>query len=212
MKKENLEPIEVEVKIPLSDINLEEFISKLKQLHYLYKHVIEEYDEYFNVPYRDFMKTDEALRIRFLTCKRKDTSMKQAEITYKGPKIGNEMKIRKEVTATFKSPEDGHKMHEILTSLGFKAVLPVKKKRTVYEKIINESTQIHLMVDEVDRLGNFLEIELLIYGEGKDIETAKKIIKNELQQLFKETPQEIRKSYLELLLEKIEREYKDGQP
>ena len=46
----------------------------------------DEQDIYFNHPSRDFGKTDEALRLRFINGK--------CKVTYKGPKVSSETKAR----------------------------------------------------------------------------------------------------------------------
>jgi len=74
-------------------------------------------DTYYNTPYRDFRKTDEALRIRVQDGK--------SILTYKGPKMDLISKTRKEVQTEILDTES---MGNILSSLGFFPVATVSKK------------------------------------------------------------------------------------
>ena len=65
-------------------------------------------DTYYNAPYRDFGKTDEALRIRVQDGK--------STLTYKGPKMDKVSKTRKELQTEIKDLDN---MGNILSSLGF---------------------------------------------------------------------------------------------
>lgn len=59
---------EVEIKASLSDISLRQLLSSAADLGFIYHMTIREKDVYYNGVDRNFMKTDEALRIR--TCSR----------------------------------------------------------------------------------------------------------------------------------------------
>lgn len=137
-------------------------------------------DLYFNSPHHDFARTDEALRIRI-----KETG---ADLTYKGPKLDSETKSRREVRVRIGDPLT---MESILESLGFSRAAVVKKKRTKYA--LDEAV---LSVDDVEGLGEFIEVEL--FG-GADWPVQKKTALDIMARLG--ISESIRKSYLELLAE-----------
>ncbi len=154
-------------------------------------------DLYFNSPLRDFKKSDEALRIRI--------KEEGARLTYKGPKLDGLTKSRREITVKIDSPK---RMEEILSALGFALSATVCKRRSKYsfEGAV-------LALDEVEGLGRFLEVELLVEGrgtqEGSDggdesdccgYEEQKEKVLSILARLGLD--ESIRSSYLELLDER----------
>ncbi|ASJ10917.1 adenylate cyclase [Thermococcus sp. P6] len=145
-------------------------------------------DTYFNHPCRDFGKTDEALRIRI---KRFDGHL-EAFLTYKGPRMEETSKTRKELEVQINDPEEHAR---VLKSLGFTEVLTVRKTRERYYV----DRGITIALDEVNGLGKFVEIE---YLTGKEDE-VKKIV-GELREILKSlgVKRFERRSYLELMLEK----------
>jgi adenylate cyclase, class 2 len=147
--------IEVEVKARANDLAVVE--DKLNNLGALKKN--EEYQEdiYFNAPHRDFAQTDEALRIR----KTHDNSGEKIFITYKGAKMDNVSKTRKEIEVVVGDPL---KVANIFESLGFRPVAIVKKNRVIYtfDKLI-------ITLDEVLGVGSFVEIEQEA-EEGEDFQ------------------------------------------
>ncbi len=166
--------LEVEVKGKIKD--LKEFENTLKNIGAKFlKEEIQE-DVYFNHPCRDFEKTDEALRIRKIN--------NEVFLTYKGKRIDKETKTREEIE--IKCDE---KISEILTKLGFNAVATVKKIRREYE-----FENLHICVDNVEHLGNFVEIE------SKELKDRNKIF--EILNLFGIKKDEIiKKSYLEMIFQ-----------
>ncbi len=99
-------------------------------------------DVYFNHPCRDFSKTDEALRVRF--------EEGRIELTYKGPREDKRpVKVREEISCNVLGD-----VETLLERLGFKKVAEVVKEREVYEK---EGTRV--LLDRVENLGEFVEIE-----------------------------------------------------
>ena len=121
----------------------------------------EEYQEdlYFNAPHRDFAQTDEALRIR----KNKSGDSEDIFITYKGAKMDNVSKTRKEVEVAV---EDPVKVADIFESLSFRPVATVHKNRIIYTL-----GELIITLDEVQGAGNFVEIEKEI-PEGEDTQKA----------------------------------------
>ncbi len=165
--------MEVEIKAKIEDV--EEIEEKIKKLNAnLLKEVVEE-DIYFNHPCRDFLETDEALRIR-----------NDNTLTYKGRKVDRETKAREEITAKIYSIENTIK---ILEKLGFHKTGSVRKKRKYYQ-----IGKITISLDNVENLGNFIEIECI--GE---YEPSKKKVMEFAEKLNLKNL--IRKSYLEMLLE-----------
>ncbi|NON63423.1 class IV adenylate cyclase, partial [Acidianus sp. RZ1] len=134
--------IEREVKLKLTNKNIEQILEKLKSEGYTIDKEVER-DIYLNGEYRDFRKTDEALRLRITN--------KGAELTYKGPKMSVRSKSREEITVGI---TDYETMLKILTKLGFNPVHEVQKIR-YYIKINNFT----ICLDKVQDLGDFIEIE-----------------------------------------------------
>ncbi|NOZ76945.1 MAG: class IV adenylate cyclase [Euryarchaeota archaeon] len=138
-------------------------------------------DVYFAHPKRDFAETDEALRMR--------EAGGRFFLTYKGPKLDRETKTREEFEVEV---FDAGNAEEILHRLGFRRVLEVRKTRESYRL-----PGYRVMLDEVEGLGSFVELE----KEAGDYSPQ------EMADLFKDLgidPARMeRRSYLELLLEKI---------
>ena len=177
--------IEVEVKAHVTSFS--DIKSKLKEIGAIKSDKEHQIDTYFNnINLRDFEKTDEALRIRKTTI---NDSESKIILTYKGAKIDNISKTRKEIEVTI---EDFEKMNSILENLGFKAVADVEKYRTTY--LINNYI---LSLDQVHKVGKFIEIEKTILDSEKfGLEL------DEIFKLFKKLGIEDgfeRKSYLELM-------------
>ncbi len=150
--------IEVEVKAhaPQNKGALEEKLVEIGA-----RRVGEEFQEdvYFNAPHRDFAQTDEALRIRKVT----DESSEKIFITYKGAKMDEVSKTRKEVEV---GVEDSYKVADIFKSLSFRPVATVRKNRTIYTL-----KDLVITLDEVQKVGSFVEIEKEI-EEGEDTKEA----------------------------------------
>jgi adenylate cyclase class 2 len=135
-------------------------------------------DVYYASPYRDFGRTDEALRIRYEEGK--------TVLTYKGPKLATHgMKAREEVNVPVNS---GHDLEIILQRLGFQPAYTVEKKRVRYVW-----AGVEISLDEVKGLGTFVEIE--IQEPVDHPETRIEAIKRELGISGEHIPL----SYLELL-------------
>jgi adenylate cyclase class 2 len=142
-------------------------------------------DTYYNAPYRDFGKTDEALRIRVEEGK--------SVLTYKGPKMDTVSKTRKEVETEIKDI-DG--MGNILSSLGFFPVATVSKKRKNFRL-----GDFFISLDEVRNLGYFIEVEIGAKDSRNYQEKVERIFKF-MGKLGISRESSIRKSYLEMILEK----------
>lgn len=179
---------EVELKFPIaaagSIVPLLEALGaqKLETLH--------QRDVYFRHPSRDFAQTNEALRVR--------TSGNETRITYKGPVIDTQAKVRREIELPIGSNAgDGAEMEELLSLLGFEPVRAVEKLRTPYH-LQWEGRSLEVSLDEVTGLGSFLEIEGLADERQRD--AVRDAILRLASRLGLANPE--RKSYLRMLLEK----------
>ncbi len=177
--------IEVEVKAHVNDFN-----SMKKKLNEIGAEKIKmehQKDTYFNNPsYRDFEKSDEALRIRSTIINREES---QTILTYKGPKLDDVSKTRKEIEV---SVDDSKNTGLILENLGFKPAADVEKDRTTY--LFNEFI---ISLDKVHNVGNFVEIEKEMTEDENFKETLDKIF-----EIYKKLGIEEgfeRRSYLELM-------------
>jgi adenylate cyclase class 2 len=177
---------EVEQKFPLAD-----FTATAQRLHELGAvdgQVMTQVDAYFNHPARDFASTDEALRIRQVG----DANF----VTYKGPKLDATTKTRKELELPLLTGvESAASFAEMLLALGFRRVAEVRKeRRTLHLQWQGHDAEIAL--DNVDRVGTFIEIELS--ATDADLEAAKACLASLAAALNLENAE--RRSYLELLL------------
>ena len=170
--------IELEVKAPCRDlVGLERRLLSLGARHL---EDLEQVDMYLSHPVRDFGATDEALRLR--------RENQRSRITYKGPKLDQDTKMREEIELEV---EDLERMSTLLERVGFRPFLKVVKRRRVLEL-----EGVHFCLDRVEGLGDFVEMEY----QGQDLGEGKRRI-NELRTRLELKGNE-RRSYLELLLEK----------
>jgi adenylate cyclase class 2 len=146
--------------------------------------VEEQSDVYFAAPYRNFAKTDEALRIRSLGG--------QAVLTYKGPKLDKVSKTRVEIETSV----DGTAAAKIFQSLGFIEAGAVRKKREIFR-----AGEIIVCLDEVEGLGEFLEVEIDV-ADNEDLASSRAKLFEFLYKFGLNEKDSIRTSYLEMLLEK----------
>ena len=170
--------IELEVKVPCRDLaGLERRLLSLGARHL---EDLEQVDMYLSHPVRDFGATDEALRLR--------RENQRSRITYKGPKLDQDTKMREEIELEV---EDLERMSMLLERVGFRPFMKVVKRRRVLEL-----EGVHFCLDRVEGLGDFVEMEY----QGQDLGEGKRRI-NELRTRLELEGNE-RRSYLELLLEK----------
>ncbi|MEX2139765.1 MAG: class IV adenylate cyclase [Pirellulales bacterium] len=147
-------------------------------------------DRYFNHPSREFARTDEALRIRQVG--------EMNYVTYKGPKLDSTTKTRREIEVPI-APGDvmAEQFAELLVALGFRPVAEVRKQRrkTTLE---HRGWRIELVLDEVERVGQYVELEVVV--EPSEMDAAREAIGSLAAELG--LTENERKSYLELLLER----------
>jgi len=180
--------IEVEVKAWVKDRRtFEDLPRRIAQLGVLEEKSYTQRDIYFAHPSRNFLLTDEALRIRIEDGK--------CEMTYKGPKIDKLSKTRVEITLKVDNCE---KAIEFLRRLGFSEVMEVVKERRVF-KVPYKGREVKVSLDEVKNLGTFIELECTVDNEEK-IPHARDDLLSLLECLGISKEMTERRSYLELLL------------
>ena len=181
---------EVEMKFPLT-VGTSELEAKLAELGAAVGETERHADRYFKHPSRDFAQTDEALRLR--------TVNDRNVVTYKGPKIDPVTKTRQEIEIEYApGTEANGQFAEILTRLGFTESLTVRKTRRVFH-IEWQGWEVEVLLDDVEGLGQFAEIETLAEDDAK--EAAKQCILTLATELG--LGQSERRSYLRMLLEKV---------
>ena len=155
---------------------------------------VEQIDRYYRHPQRDFAQTDEAFRLRSVgprNC-----------ITYKGPKIDAETKTRcEEEVALAEGAAARTSCDAIIQHLGFTPVTTVTKRRRTAE-LEREGMQVEFALDEVDGVGEFVEIEIGVTASGVDdpaMSAARELLATLATELGLTEVE--RRSYLELLLE-----------
>jgi adenylate cyclase, class 2 len=178
-------PYEAEMKFPVANAAAVE--SRLAELGAAVSAAQSEVDVYFAHPARDFARSDEALRIR-----RKGP---QNFITYKGPKIDTATKTRREIDLPLPPSEtSAQAWTDLLIALGFTPAGEVRKsRRKAY--VVWQDRRVEVSLDEVEGLGRFIELELLV--ESADLDAAKACIASLAESLGLHGSE--RRSYLELL-------------
>jgi adenylate cyclase, class 2 len=177
---------EVEQKFAIHDVA--DAIARLAAVGAHFSPGIQQTDQYFNHPARNFATTDEALRIR-----RGDS---ESFITYKGPKIDPTTKTRQELEIPLPpGVEVPDQFTELLTALGFHPVEVVRKSRRL-AMIAWQGHDVEMALDEVENLGTFLELEISV--DDAKLHDAKAAL-GDLSRHLGFGPSE-RRSYLELLL------------
>lgn len=169
---------ELEAKFRVKCEDLGDLRSRIQSLGFNLVEVVSEVDYYYNHPCRDFRVTDEAIRVRVV-------SNGRVELTYKGPRVDGEFKLRDEYVVYVNSMT----IAKILELLGFKQVVLVEKRREYYSK-----GSITISLDEVRGLGCFLELEV----RNGDVGLVKSLIEDLGLSMDYYEP----KTYLELLIER----------
>lgn len=154
---------------------------------------LEESDHYFAHPARDFIQTDEALRIR--------NKHGQVFLTYKGPKLDLPTKTRHEIELPLGEGEAiALQWRALLETLGFRPVAEVRKRREK-GRIPHADRVVEISLDDVVGLGTFAELEVVVAAD--DLAQAQTVILS-LAGLLGLSKVE-RRSYLGLLLERLGR-------
>ena len=189
---------EVELKVATDHKSVR---SRLEEMGATPVESLRQVDTYYDAPDRNFAETDEALRIR-----REQPTDDDARtyVTYKGPLVDSHSKTREEAETQV---TDYDSMHAILSGLGYEPAADVAKDRTRYELDGCE-----VVLDVVDGLGEFVEVELETDGEldgdGTNHETLVSLrdqAADVLRSLELDPGEQIQTSYLGLLLERDNR-------
>lgn len=147
-----------------------------------------EIDHYFNAPDRDFARTDEAFRLRRIG----DANF----LTYKGPKHAGPVKIRTELEIPLRDGDEAAaQIQQLLAHLGYRPVAIVRKHRRQYH-LDRSDFALTVCLDEVERLGRFVEVEIVADDERKD--AARTVLADTAVALGLTNLE--RRSYLNLLL------------
>jgi adenylate cyclase class 2 len=172
---------EVEVKVPADHAPVRKALADADATHL---GAVTQEDTYYNAPHRDFVETDEAVRIRW----ERDESGGETVITYKGPKVDADSKSRNELETAV---DDGDVLDEILEQLGFDPVPTVSKERDRFELY-----GYTVSLDTVTGAGTFVEVET----EAESVPDARDGAFDVLETLGLDPADQIRASYLELVL------------
>ncbi len=176
--------LEIEVKARADHKNAKEKLSDIGAEMIGVQHHL---DTYFNAPHRDFTNTDEALRIRSVNGR--------SVMTYKGKKLDTVSKTREE----FETQVDGGNARNILLALGFEEAGLIRKTREVFTY-----NDLIICLDSVEGIGEFIEVEKIAES---NIELHREQIFTFLEKLGIGEKDSIRTSYLEMMLEKDNRDY-----
>ncbi len=178
---------EVELKYPLPDPG--RVCESIDALGAHWSPAIRQSDVYFAHPQRDFALTDEAFRLR--------TVGEKHWLTYKGPLVDRETKTRQEVEVSLADgPLTAQQVMSMLSSLGFREVRRVEKTRRSAH--INwQNWDVEISLDGVDRLGDFIEIEII--ADEDRWELAKAAALSLADHLALSNSE--RRSYLQMLIE-----------
>jgi len=123
---------------------------------YEFEDPVLEKDVYYQHPSRDFLNSDEWLRLR--TIIDGATEIDLFVVTYKGAKLITESGIKTRQEIEFKASNE---IVELLKILGFKKFVRVEKYRRK-SKINYNDLNMMITLDDVIGLGKYVEIEILV--------------------------------------------------
>jgi adenylate cyclase class 2 len=184
---------EVEMKFPLPDeATVDALRQRIAALGAHSSQPLDQRDIYFAHPSRDFAQTDEVFRLRCVG--------EENFLTYKGPVLDAVAKTRREIEVSAASGLTAREqLREMLTSLGFREVRDVVKRREPFH-LLWQDRDLEVVIDNVRELGWFAELEII--AEDSDRDVARECLFALSQQL--NLGKSERRSYLRLLLEKDE--------
>lgn len=182
---------EVELKFPLSEAAAVEALrQRIAALGAHASQPLDQRDIYFAHPSRDFAQTDEVFRLRCVG----DENF----LTYKGPVLDAVAKTRREIEVPAAAGQTTREqLREMLTSLGFREVRNVVKRREPFH-LRWQNRDLEVVIDNVHDLGWFAELEIIAEDSGRD--AARDCLFALSQELHLGKSE--RRSYLRLLLEK----------
>ncbi|NHN40300.1 class IV adenylate cyclase [Halorubellus sp. JP-L1] len=161
-------------------------------------------DTYYDAPHREFAETDEALRVRREADLGADAPASvdavasalsdgefESRVTYKGPLVEAASKTREEFETRV---DDGDTMARVFDALGFSPAATVAKRREFWTL-----SAVTVTVDDVDGLGTFVEAE--VESDEDEVDRARERVARTLRDLGLDPEEQIRTSYLGLLLD-----------
>lgn len=185
---------EVEIKFRISNITELEQQLQRRFGGTTFSAPVVENDSFFQHPCRNFVETDECLRIRERHFE--DHSCLYF-LTYKGPKIDTHTKTRQEIEMPLDEPELCKAM---LTSLGFCHAASVQKFRRRMKLTVN-NREVDVVFDTLPDLPEssrcFVELETM--ASANEVEACRSLLLDLAEQLALSEP--IRDSYLKLVTE-----------
>ena len=189
MSHAEVDPVQLEVEQKFAVDDFAAIEAKLAELGARIGPPVEQCDRYFAHPARNFAETDEALRIRRIG--------ERSFITYKGPKLDATTKTRRELELPLAGGEAGaEQFTELLAALGFSPVGEVRKHRR-QATLLWQDWPVEVVLDEVDEVGTFVEVELVV--DESERESATAVVESLAAHLG--LTQVEGRSYLEMLLE-----------
>lgn len=144
--------IELEASFIL-DRNEDLIFLKISEKNFLLKEETIEEDTYYTDKEMTYIRDRICLRTR-------NTDNERLELTYK-PKTDNKTEKygKREVNIQI-NVEDYEDIKYVIEELGFIEYVSFKKHRKTYSKII-DNTEYNIMVDEIENVGKFIELEIL---------------------------------------------------
>ena len=179
--------LEAELKASLGDMSVEALLDRALARGFAPEGAVRERDVYFNGAGRDFRRTDEALRLRSVVLL---DGTRKSLVTYKGPKLDQVSNARTEYETAV---SDGETAEKLLEALGYRPLAVVDKVRRTYRM-----EDVTLCLDEVEGLGGFLELEILVPAEEGREEAVGRLLAL-LDGLGISRDRLSRRSYLELV-------------
>ncbi len=137
--------IEIEAKLKVD--SLQEIKHRLEHLGARFLEEQQQTDCHFDDADKTLQKTDRCLRIRRQSSNRGE----QFFLTYKGAKEKSRLKKRQELEIKIENADSTEKL---LLALGYKKVLTIEKRRSVWQ-----FGECEVTLDELPLLGEFVEIE-----------------------------------------------------
>ena len=185
---------EVEIKFRVNNIDISELERQLQQRFDVskFEEPVMESDSFFQHPCRNFVQTDECLRLRNRSFA--DGTSKHF-LTYKGPKIDASTKTRQEIETPITEPEC---LESMLVALGFCKAASVRKFRRRMALTV-EHRHVDIVFDTLPDLPEssrfFVEMETI--ASYAEIEECRTLLLSIAEQLELSKP--IRDSYLKLV-------------
>ena len=164
--------IELEASYHLND-DYNDVLEKIKEEGFIKTEEITEEDTYYTDKDLTFIDNRTCLRTR-------KTNEDFLELTYK-PKSDDKLEKygKKEVNLKL-DPQDYKDTKFILEELGYIEYVSFIKHRKVYSKEMN-NIEYNIMIDTIDNIGNFIELEILV-----DTEKQKEEFHNEIDNFVKQ--------------------------